>query len=266
MIRRLQHEIKAWRDFGLDALVLIAPEHAAPRSPRPGPEEQEAAVPRRAPGPRPDQEDREVERSVAIQPVLFDSQPTSSRDAEIASHELAKVVASCTRCKLHQGRTQTVFGEGPLGADLMFIGEGPGADEDATGRPFVGRAGQLLTKIIEAMGRRREDVYIANVVKCRPPQNRTPEPDEIGSCLPYLQEQIRLVRPRLICTLGAPATKTLLGITTSMSQARGKIYKLGTIRVVPTFHPAYLLRNPAEKRKVWEDVQLINRLLAGNGG
>jgi DNA polymerase len=240
-LRRLLVELKIADLFGHDSLPCGAPSTAAspepsmPRAERPAAKQDAPLAPDRPAGPGPD------------------------RDAVIA--RLQKEVASCTRCKLHSGRTHTVFGEGPLGAELMFVGEGPGADEDATGRPFVGRAGQLLTKIIEAMGRKREDVYIANVVKCRPPGNRTPEPDEIGSCLPYLQEQIRQINPRVICALGAPATKTLLGITTPMGQARGKIYRLGHIRVVPTYHPAYLLRNPADKRKVWEDVQLVNRLL-----
>jgi DNA polymerase len=244
-LRRILVELKLAELFGLTMLPGGAPSTATATAESPMPKAREAS-----------------RKPAAAATPEFDRVVGSVKEREAIVARLQKDVSVCTRCKLHATRTRTVFGEGPLGAELMFVGEGPGADEDASGRPFVGRAGQLLTKIIEAMGRQRDDVYIANVVKCRPPENRTPEPDEIGSCLPYLHEQIRQINPRVICALGAPATKTLLGITTAMGQARGKIYRLGHIRVVPTYHPAYLLRNPADKRKVWEDVQLVNRLLA----
>ncbi|MEW6741118.1 MAG: uracil-DNA glycosylase [Planctomycetota bacterium] len=175
---------------------------------------------------------------------------------------LAGQAATCTRCKLHHKRTRVVFGEGRADAAILFVGEGPGADEDLQGRPFVGRAGQLLNRIIEAMGLKREEVYIGNIVKCRPPGNRTPERDEVASCLPYLLRQIATIKPRIIVALGAPAMHALLEISTPISQARGKVFRLGEIRVVPTFHPAYLLRNPREKAKVWEDMQLVLKLLA----
>jgi DNA polymerase len=154
-----------------------------------------------------------------------------------------------------------VFGEGDPSASLMFVGEGPGADEDAQGRPFVGRAGVLLTKIIQAMGIAREDVYIANVVKCRPPGNRAPEPDEICACLPYLEKQIDLVRPQVICTLGNVATRTLVGEHRPISEMRLSLFAYRGIHLVPTFHPAACLRNPDSKKDVWEDIKKVMRLL-----
>jgi uracil-DNA glycosylase family 4 len=170
-------------------------------------------------------------------------------------------VEGCRACELHQGRTNVVFGEGNPSARLMFVGEGPGADEDAQGRPFVGRAGALLTKIIQAMGISRDDVYIANVVKCRPPGNRTPEPDEISSCLPYLEKQIALVRPEVICTLGNVATRTLAGEHRPISEMRLSLYAYRGIDLVPTFHPAACLRNPDSKKDVWEDIKKVMKLL-----
>jgi uracil-DNA glycosylase len=177
--------------------------------------------------------------------------------------EVREVLGDCKRCKLGGlGRRQVVFGVGNPAADIMFIGEGPGADEDIQGEPFVGKAGQLLTKIIEAgMGMKRSDVYIANVVKCRPPQNRDPEPDEIETCRPFLESQIRLVGPKVIVTLGRFAAQTLLNTTTGMMRLRGKWTDYHGVPVMPTFHPAYLLRNPADKRATWEDIQEVLRFL-----
>jgi DNA polymerase len=168
-------------------------------------------------------------------------------------------IGPCTRCKLHGGRTTLVFGVGNPAAELMFVGEGPGAEEDRRGEPFVGRAGELLDKMIEAMGFRREEVYIANVVKCRPPDNRDPEPDEIDACEPFLKAQIAAIRPRVIVALGRFAVQTLLRDTTPISRLRGAWRAYEGVRLMPTFHPAYLLRNPAEKRKAWEDLQLVMR-------
>ena len=165
----------------------------------------------------------------------------------------------CTRCKLHGGRSTLVFGVGNPAAELMFVGEGPGAEEDRRGEPFVGRAGELLDKMIGAMGFRREEVYIANVVKCRPPDNRDPEPDEIDACEPFLKAQIAAIRPRVIVALGRFAVQTLLRDTTPISRLRGAWRAYEGVRLMPTFHPAYLLRNPAEKRKAWEDLQLVMR-------
>jgi DNA polymerase len=167
----------------------------------------------------------------------------------------------CTKCRLHQGRTHVVFGVGNPHAELMFVGEAPGRDEDLQGQPFVGRAGQLLTRIIEAIGMKRQDVYIANVIKCRPPNNRNPEGDEIASCEPYLIRQIALVQPRLLVALGTFAAQTLLKTKLPISQLRGRFHTYQGVKLMPTFHPAFLLRNPERKRAVWEDMQMVQREL-----
>ncbi len=171
-------------------------------------------------------------------------------------------VAGCTRCtELATTRTQTVFGVGNPSARLMIVGEAPGADEDRKGEPFVGRAGQLLDKIIEACKLKRSDVYIANVLKCRPPENRTPLPDEVLNCRGYLDRQLAVIRPEAICCLGLTAAKTLLGTELSMGRLRGKFHDYGGTPVLCTYHPAYLLRNPAAKRDVWEDMKILMRSL-----
>ena len=170
-------------------------------------------------------------------------------------------LGECQRCKLASGRKHIVFGSGNSHAELMFVGEAPGADEDEQGLPFVGRAGQLLTKIIEAIALRREDVYICNILKCRPPGNRNPESDEIAACEPFLFHQIATVKPRVICALGTFGAKTLLKTKEPISRLRGQFYEYLGTKLMPTFHPAYLLRNPNEKRKVWEDVQKIRDYL-----
>ena len=171
---------------------------------------------------------------------------------------LAQTVSTCTRCALHEARTQTVFARGNGSSGLCFIGEGPGADEDAQGFPFVGAAGQLLDKMIGAMGIARDDVYICNIVKCRPPQNRTPEAEEMNACMPYLTEQLSLIEPQVIVALGKTAVQGLFGTVESITRIRGRwrLYQ-GRTAVMPTFHPAYLLRNPAAKREVWTDLQLV---------
>ena len=172
-------------------------------------------------------------------------------------------IGDCTRCKLHRmGRTQIVFGVGNPEADLMFVGEAPGRDEDLQGYPFVGRAGQLLTKIIEAISLKREDVYIANVIKCRPPENRNPEPDEVDTCEPFLFRQIDIVKPKVIVALGKFGAQTLLRTLDPISRLRGRVYDYRGAKLIPTFHPAYLLRNPSSKREVWEDMKLVRSLLA----
>ena len=178
----------------------------------------------------------------------------------------------CTRCKLSGlGRRQVVFGVGNPRAELMFVGEAPGADEDLQGEPFVGRAGQLLTKIIEAMGLTREDVYIANVIKCRPPGNRAPEPDEIETCEPFLLQQIDAIRPRVIVALGTHAAHALLQTNAPISRLRGQVHEFRpsrgsgySIKLVPTFHPAFLLRSPDRKRDVWEDMKKVKEMLNDN--
>ena len=170
-------------------------------------------------------------------------------------------IGECTRCKLHKGRTNIVFGVGNPEARLMFVGEAPGEDEDLQGYPFVGKAGQLLTKMIEAMGLRRDDVYICNTVKCRPPNNRNPEPDELLACEPFLKGQLGAVQPEVIVTLGKFAAQALLREQTPITRLRGQWREYEGIPVMPTFHPAYLLRSPAEKGRVWEDLKQVMKRL-----
>jgi DNA polymerase len=170
-------------------------------------------------------------------------------------------VMACTMCGLAKTRKNVVFGAGDLKAKLMFIGEAPGFDEDVQGRPFVGKAGMLLTKIIAAMGLKREDVYICNILKCRPPQNRNPLPDEIESCINYLYRQIDYIKPRVICALGKFAAQTLLKTETPISKLRGNWREYRGIKFMPTYHPAYLLRNPGDKKLVWQDMKKIMEIL-----
>jgi DNA polymerase len=175
----------------------------------------------------------------------------------------AEIGPDCRLCKLHTlGRKQVVFGVGNPNADLMFVGEAPGADEDIQGEPFVGRAGQLLTKIIEAIGLSRGDVYIANVIKCRPPQNRNPEQDEVETCEPFLFKQIDVIQPKVIVALGTFAARGLLRTLDPISRLRGRVFEYRGAKLIPTFHPAYLLRNPASKREVWEDMKLVKKLIS----
>jgi len=172
--------------------------------------------------------------------------------------ELRSLIGECKRCPLHKGRKNLVFGEGNSRARLVFVGEAPGREEDIMGRPFVGEAGRLLTRIIEnGMGLKREDVYICNVIKCRPPQNRDPEPREVATCLPFLKKQLEIIAPEVICILGRVAAQALLGKDFKITQDRGKWFEFEGIPVMPTFHPAYLLRNPKAKRPVWEDVKQV---------
>jgi len=191
---------------------------------------------------------------------LFAKYPGLDKTADLPA--LQTFIGNCTRCKLHGGRTNLVFGIGDPKAELMFVGEGPGADEDLKGEPFVGRAGQLLTDIIErGMGLRRGEVYICNVVKCRPPGNRNPEPDEVEACEPFLFRQIELVKPRVIVGLGTFAVQSVLKLKTPISKLRGSWHEVRGIKMMPTFHPAYLLRNPGDKRLVWSDIQEVMKFL-----
>jgi len=195
-------------------------------------------------------------------PGVEDNNASSGTERESLSL-IREDIGECTRCKLHTlGRQQIVFGVGNPAARLMFVGEAPGADEDVQGVPFVGRAGQLLTKIIEAIDLTRDDVYIANVIKCRPPQNRNPEFDEIATCQPFLFRQIDSIKPSVIVALGKFAAQTLLGTEDPISKLRGRVFTYRGARLVPTFHPAYLLRNPGSKREVWEDMKLVRTLLS----
>jgi uracil-DNA glycosylase family 4 len=199
----------------------------------------------------------------------FESMPlrikeTASAPPERKARALAGLkghMGTCTKCDLCRGRTNVVFGEGNPDAELMFVGEAPGKEEDRQGRPFVGDAGKLLDRLIDRMGFSREEVYIANILKCRPPGNRDPKEEEIEACLPVLKKQIEIVAPRVIISLGRISAQTLLGTKTPISKLRGKFAKLGTVLVMPTYHPAYLLRNPKAKMVVWEDAQQVLKKL-----
>jgi DNA polymerase len=191
-------------------------------------------------------------------PSLFE---TSDRIEGDTFQLIRETIGDCTRCKLHKGRTNIVFGVGSVKAQLVFVGEGPGRDEDIKGEPFVGRAGKLLTQMIEAMGLRREDVYICNVVKCRPPENRLPEKDEITTCSPFLFRQIDVIRPKVICCLGSCASQTLLQTTQGISRFRGEWFDFRGSKLIATYHPAYLLRNPNAKGEVWKDLQKVMAVL-----
>lgn len=209
-----------------------------------------------------------VRRSPAVDSAAPSSLPAADRAVDIASldwDDLQSAVAGCTRCSLAAGRTQTVFGIGDRNADCMVIGEAPGAEEDRRGEPFVGRAGQLLTAMLFAIGLDRAQVYIANILKCRPPNNRDPHPDEVASCAAYLQRQIALVGPKIIVAVGRIAAQNLLNTDMPIGRMRGRRFSYGTeaIPVVVTYHPAYLLRSPAQKRKAWEDLLLVKSVLAG---
>ena len=192
--------------------------------------------------------------------LLFES-PLNQQPSAESLESIRTDLGDCRRCKLCSGRTNIVFGSGTSQAKLVFVGEGPGADEDAQGLPFVGAAGQLLTKIIEAIQLTRDQVYICNIVKCRPPSNRTPEEDEIAACSPFMFRQLESIRPRVICCLGAVAAQTVLGTKTAVGKLRGHFHDYRGIKVMPTWHPAYLLRNPNAKRDVWDDVKKIRALL-----
>jgi uracil-DNA glycosylase family 4 len=200
-------------------------------------------------------------QTVTEQPVSEKVRVFASQDAALAALK-SDIGPDCIRCKLHTlGRKQVVFGVGDSNADLMFVGEAPGGDEDIQGEPFVGRAGQLLTKIIEAIGLRRDQVYIANVIKCRPPNNRNPEPDEVEQCEPFLFRQIDTIKPKVIVALGKFAAQCLLKTDTPISRLRGQEFTYREAVLIPTFHPAYLLRNPSSKREVWEDMKRVRAIL-----
>ncbi len=241
MTRDLRTDLGIWlgylREIGVRELSIGEP---VPNEPRPIPAEAAGA------GPRTEE--------------LFSNHGTRKSLQEIRDD-----LGECTRCRLHVGRTNIVFGVGNPAADLMFVGEGPGRDEDEQGEPFVGRAGRKLNEMIRAIGLERADVYIANIVKCRPPENRDPKPDEIETCSPFLFEQIESIRPKVIVTLGSPATKTLLGIKTGITKVRGTWQSCRGIPVMPTYHPAFLLRSytPENRRLVWEDLKAARARMDG---
>ena len=233
-IKELTDQLEFFKDIGVESLELAASPSPSSRGrrgeaqPRQGAASGELSVSQFAPAaPRPSLESIRTE------------------------------IGDCQRCKLAPKRTNIVFGSGNPSAELVFVGEAPGYDEDQQGLPFVGRAGQLLTKIIESINLKREDVYICNVLKCRPPENRNPEPDEVASCNPFLKKQLATIRPKIVCCLGTFAAQTVIQTASSISRLRGQFFDIDGMRVIATFHPAYLLRSPDKKREVWEDMKQI---------
>lgn len=262
-LRLLTRHLRAY----LDALRTWGVQYVPAAQP-PEPSFPDPNMPQTRHAPEPLEAQMGVDRSPAHAAASPDAQatPLPSQHAldplsRLSLAELEAVAKQCTACRLHRSRTHVAFGVGNPQADLMFVGEAPGRDEDLQGEPFVGRAGQLLTRIIEAIGMKRQDVYIANVIKCRPPNNRNPEEDEISRCEPYLIRQIALVKPRLIVALGTFAAQTLLKTKLPISQLRGRFHTYQGVKLMPTFHPAFLLRNPERKRAVWEDMQAVQREL-----
>lgn len=258
----LRAHLEFFKELGVEG-VRLEPEWRSRAERRPANEEPEPMERREPTEPserwssEPIESAESAESSEPVQSVPLYSSSTEALDAL-----RAEIGPACQRCKLHTlGRRQVVFGVGNPNADLMFVGEAPGADEDIQGEPFVGRAGQLLTKIIEAIGLKRSDVYIANVIKCRPPGNRNPEPDEVERCEPFLFRQIDMVKPKVIVALGKFAAQSLLKTTDPITRLRGREYRFRSATLMPTFHPAYLLRNPSSKREVWEDMKRVRVLL-----
>lgn len=273
MDERLRSEVAAWlefyRELGIDEFAVSKAENRRPKfearepgaapaqalSPSPVPESRAPAGAPRRPSPEP--------RAPAVPAHalnLFEA-PSRVPSQRETLEEIRQDLGDCHRCRLAGGRKTIVFGQGNPHAELVFVGEGPGADEDEQGLPFVGRAGQLLNRMLQFIAIKREDVYICNVVKCRPPGNRTPERDEVEACSPFLFRQIRAIRPRLVCCLGAPAVKTLLGLKEGILKIRGQFYDFGGAKALPTVHPAYILRNPREEKILREDFQKIREFL-----
>ncbi|HEY4709256.1 MAG TPA: uracil-DNA glycosylase [Candidatus Acidoferrales bacterium] len=249
---------EAWLRYAED--LGLGPYYCDRRSPRsetPNAPAALAAAPRRAPEPAPPQSSKPV----FVAPIAGASLFEEHIEGDTLERIRDDIGPNCTRCKLHKARTKIVFGVGNPKAELVFVGEGPGRDEDAQGEPFVGRAGKLLTQMIEAMGLRRQDVYICNVVKCRPPENRLPEKDEIVTCSPYLLRQLGAIGPKVICCLGSCSAQTMLQTTEGISRFRGQWFDFRGSKLIATYHPAYLLRNPAAKGEVWKDLQKVMAVL-----
>ena len=246
-----------YTDRGPGGASLVAPEPIVSAS-SPAPAIEETVLPKSTPKPAPAKVAPVAPPFPLVVPPtgpsLFETMEKVKGETLLTIRE---DLGECTRCKLHKGRNKIVFGDGNPKAQLVFVGEGPGADEDAQGLPFVGRAGKLLTQMIEAMGLQRKDVYICNVVKCRPPENRAPEPDEVAACSPFLMRQIDSIQPKVIVCLGATAAKTILNTTRGISQFRGEWLEWRGHKLMATYHPAYLLRNPPAKADVWKDLQKI---------
>ena len=250
---------EAWLRYAED--LGLGPYYCDRREPRSetpiAPAALAAATPRRAPELSAPQSSKPVFVPPITGPSLFEERIEGDSLERIRDD----IGPNCTRCKLHKARTKIVFGVGNPKAELVFVGEGPGRDEDAQGEPFVGRAGKLLTQMIEAMGLRRQDVYICNVVKCRPPENRLPEKDEIATCSPYLLRQLGAIEPKVICCLGSCSAQTMLQTTEGISRFRGQWFDFRGSKLIATYHPAYLLRNPAAKGEVWKDLQKVMAVL-----
>ncbi|MEC8894866.1 MAG: uracil-DNA glycosylase [Planctomycetota bacterium] len=245
-IRTLRQQLELNRDFGWDMPVTADPAR--------GPVEDSPAADRAGVGARPPAGE---ETGTAVRETAAAPGSLPGADKGAALQPVEAEVAGCTLCSLCEGRSNTVFGVGDPGARLLFVGEGPGRDEDLAGEPFVGKAGQLLNDIIKAMGLKREQVYIANIVKCRPPENRNPVTEEIAACMPYLRRQVEIIQPEVICALGGVAAKALLSSEASVGSLRGKFHDYDGIAVRVTYHPAYLLRSPHEKSKTWQDIKAV---------
>jgi uracil-DNA glycosylase len=246
-LAQLKERLQYYKEMGIDGLSVTGSLLNRVKADRPLSDEQPRQTPRTGAS----------FPATQASPGLF----SLSESARESLDSIRTDLGDCRRCKLCSGRTNIVFGSGTSQARLVFVGEGPGADEDAQGLPFVGAAGQLLTKIIEAIQLTRDQVYICNIVKCRPPSNRTPEEDEIAACSPFMFRQVESIRPRVICCLGAVAAQAVLGTKTAVGKLRGRFHDYRGMQVMPTWHPAYLLRNPAAKRDVWEDIRKIKALL-----
>ena len=267
---KLSKRLSYYQDIGIrlfyrDRFVVRAPEELAP-TPAPIPITREEILPKPSHKPVLPPAPSVIAAAAQKISVLPPEPKVSLFDAvnKISDDSLLKIrtdLGECPRCKLNSTRNKIVFGDGNPKAQLVFVGEGPGRDEDAQGLPFVGRAGKLLTQMIEAMGLRREDVYICNVVKCRPPENRLPEKDEITTCSPFLFRQIDVIRPKVICALGSCASQTLLQTTQGISRFRGEWFDFRDSKLIATYHPAYLLRNPSAKSEVWKDLQKVMAVL-----
>jgi len=224
----LADQLQFFRDIGVDSLSLLKEQAADPTA-----------------------------NPVGAPQTAISKEPNSILNDMMTLDSIRAEIGDCQRCKLAPKRTNIVFGSGNPDAELVFVGEAPGFDEDQQGLPFVGRAGQLLTKIIESIDLKREDVYICNVLKCRPPENRNPESDEVAACNPFMKKQLAAIRPKVVCCLGTFAAQTVLQTVAPISKLRGKFYDMDGMRVIATFHPAYLLRSPDKKREVWEDMKQI---------
>jgi uracil-DNA glycosylase len=264
--QKIEDRLRYYEDLGIRLFYTdrgaggasLAVAKAVVSAPSFAPVFEETALPKPMPKPAP----AKVAPVAAHSPLVVPSTGPSLFEAvnKVKDDTLLKIredLGECTRCKLHKGRNKIVFGDGNPKAQLVFVGEGPGADEDMQGLPFVGRAGKLLTQMIEAMGLQRKDVYICNVVKCRPPENRAPEPDEVAACSPFLIRQIDSIHPKVIVCLGATAAKTILNTARGISQFRGEWLEWRGHKLMATYHPAYLLRNPPAKADVWKDLQKV---------